>query len=146
MSKKMKQFNSDFNNPIPYKYIDADNNVYKEPMLKNDKGEIQSDSTPEQSVSSKKIANNKIENIEDLSEDEIRNLIDEKVGLIQGLGQKTNNLQKKLKLALKQLNDKIQESSDILYKKEANSTELKWLQENFETKKKFIKYRKKNKS
>ena len=115
MSKKMKQFNSDFNNPIPYEYIDADNKVYKEPILKNDKGEISSDSSPEKSTSSKKIVENKIENIENLSEDEIRNLIDEKVGLIQGLGQKTNNLQKKLQLALKQLNNKIQESANILY-------------------------------
>ena len=34
----MKQSDSDSNNPIPYKYIDADNKVYKEPILKNDKG------------------------------------------------------------------------------------------------------------
>ena len=142
----MKQFNSDFNNPIPYKYIDADNKVYKEPILKNDKGEISSDITPNQSMLSKKNVNNKIENIENienLSEDEIRNLIDEKVGLIQELGQKTNNLQKKLKHALKQLNDKIQESADILYKKDANSTELKWLQEKFETKKNLLNTEKK---
>ena len=139
----MKQFNSDFNNPIPYKYIDADNKVYKEPILKNDKGEISSDITPNQSMLSKKNVNNKIENIENLSEDEIRNLIDEKVGLIQELGQKTNNLQKKLKHALKQLNDKIQENADILYKKDANSTELKWLQEKFETKKNLLNTEKK---
>ena len=139
----MKQFNSDFNNPIPYEYIDADNKVYKEPILKNDKGEISSDSSPEKSTSSKKIVENKIENIENLSEDEIRNLIDEKVGLIQGLGQKTNNLQKKLQLALKQLNNKIQESANILYKKDANSIELKWLQEKFEAKKNLLNTEKK---
>ena len=139
----MKQFNSDLNNSIPYKYIDADNKIYKDPILKNDKGEISSDTPPDQSMSSKKIVNNKTENIENLSEDEIRNLIDEKVGLIQELGQKTNKLQKKLKSALKQLNDKIQESADILYKKDINSSELKWLQDKFETKKNLLNTEKK---
>ena len=142
----MKQFNSDFNNPIPYKYIDADNKIYKDPsILKNDKGEISSELSPEQTSSSKrnKNKNNKVENIENLTEDEIRNLIDEKVESIQELGQKTNNLQKKLKTSLKQLNDKIQESADLLYKKEANSTELKWLQDKYDAKKNLLNTEKK---
>jgi len=146
MSKKMKQFKSDFNNPIPYKYIDADNKIYKDPsILKNDKGEISSELSPEQTSSSKrnKNKNNKVENIENLTEDEIRNLIDEKVESIQELGQKTNNLQKKLKTSLKQLNDKIQESADLLYKKEANSTELKWLQDKYDAKKNLLNTEKK---
>ena len=142
----MKQFKSDFNNPIPYKYIDADNKIYKDPsILKNDKGEISSELSPEQTSSSKrnKNKNNKVENIENLTEDEIRNLIDEKVESIQELGQKTNNLQKKLKTSLKQLNDKIQESADLLYKKEANSTELKWLQDKYDAKKNLLNTEKK---
>ena len=142
----MKQFNSDFNNPIPYKYIDADNKIYKDPsILKNDKGEISSELSPEQTSSSKrnKNKNNKVENIENLTEDEIRNLIDEKVESIQELEQKTNNLQKKLKTSLKQLNDKIQESADLLYKKEANSTELKWLQDKYDAKKNLLNTEKK---
>ena len=146
MSKKMKQFKSDFNNPIPYKYIDADNKIYKDPsILKNDKGEISSELSPEQTSSSKrnKNKNNKVENIENLTEDEIRNLIDEKVESIQELEQKTNNLQKKLKTSLKQLNDKIQESADLLYKKEANSTELKWLQDKYDAKKNLLNTEKK---
>ena len=142
----MKQFKSDFNNPIPYKYIDADNKIYKDPsILKNDKGEISSELSPDQTSSSKrnKNKNNKVENIENLTEDEIRNLIDEKVESIQELGQKTNNLQKKLKTSLKQLNDKIQESADLLYKKEANSTELKWLQDKYDAKKNLLNTEKK---
>ena len=137
MSSKMKQSDLETNNQIPYKYIDADNKVYKEPPIKNDKGEISSDITPDQSVISKQSKKQKeinIENIENLSEDEIRNLIDEKIGAIQQLGKKTSNLQKKLKSALKQLNDKIQESAELLYKKESNPTELQWLQEQLKTK------------
>ena len=139
----MKQFNSDLNNPIPYKYIDADNKVYKEPILKNDKGEISSENSPNQSMSSKQNKNINIENIENLSEDEIRNLIDEKTESIQELGKKTNNLQKKLKLALNKLNDKIQESADILYKKDVNNSELQWLQDKYETKKNVLNTEKK---
>ena len=139
----MKQFNSDLNNPIPYKYIDADNKVYKEPILKNDKGEISSENSPNQSMSSKPNKNINIENIENLSEDEIRNLIDEKTESIQELGKKTNNLQKKLKLALNKLNDKIQEGADILYKKDVNNSELQWLQDKYETKKNVLNTEKK---
>ena len=139
----MKQFNSDLNNPIPYKYIDADNKVYKEPILKNDKGEISSENSPNQSISSKQNKNINIENIENLSEDEIRNLIDEKTESIQELGKKTNNLQKKLKLALNKLNDKIQEGADILYKKDVNNSELQWLQDKYETKKNILNTEKK---
>ena len=130
MSKKMKQSDSETNEQIPYKYIDADNKVYKDKILKNDKGEISENASIDQSTISKK---NKIQqsnvNVENLSEKEIKDLIDEKNESIRILGKKTNNLQKKLKNALKQLNDKIQEGADILYKKEANSNELQWLRE-----------------
>ena len=133
----MKQSELETNNQIPYKYIDADNKVYKEPPIKNDKGEISSELTPDQSIISKQSIKQKeinVDNIDNLSEDELRNLIDEKIGSIQQLGKKTSNLQKKLKSALKQLNDKIQESAEFLYKKESNPTELQWLQEQLKTK------------
>ena len=141
----MKQSDTEGNSPIPYKYIDADNKVYKDPILRNDKGEISEDITPNQSMVSKNNKKKKDLNvdIENLSEDEIRNLIDEKSQSIQQLSKKTNNLQKKLKNALKQLNDKIQDSAEILYKKEANSTELQWLEEKYKTKQNLLNTEKK---
>ena len=141
----MKQSDTEANSPIPYKYIDADNKVYKDPILRNDKGEISEDITPNQSMVSKNNKKKKDLNvdIENLSEDDIRNLIDEKSQSIQQLSKKTNNLQKKLKNALKQLNDKIQDSAEILYKKEANSTELQWLEEKYKTKQNLLNTEKK---
>ena len=138
----MKQSDSEVNEPIPYKYIDADNKVYKEPILKNDKGEISEDVSREQSTISKKNQKKKID-IENLSEKEIKKLIDETTESIRQLGNKTNNLQKKLKTSLKQLNDKIQEGADILYKKEINSNELQWLQEKYDTKQNLLNTEKK---
>ena len=94
----MKQSDTEANSPIPYKYIDADNKVYKDPILRNDKGEISEDITPNQSMVSKNNKKKKDLNvdIENLSEDEIRNLIDEKSQSIQQLSKKTNNLQNKI--------------------------------------------------
>lgn len=56
----MKQSDTEANSPIPYKYIDADNKVYKDPILRNDKGEISEDITPNQSMVSKNNKKRKI--------------------------------------------------------------------------------------
>ena len=74
---------------------------------------------------------------------ESKNLIDEKTESIRQLGKKTTNLQKKLQKALKQLNDKIQEGAEILYKKEINSNELDWLKEKLNTKQNLLNTEKK---
>ena len=138
----MKQSDTDTNNQIPYKYIDADNKVYKEPILKNDKGESSEDVSNDISVISKKSKKKNI-NIEDMSDKEIKNLTNEKIESIRKLGKKTNNLQKKLKAALKQLNDKIQEGAEILYKKESNANELEWLKEKYDSKQNLLNTEKK---
>jgi hypothetical protein len=144
MSKNVKQSDTDTNNKIPYKYIDADNKVYQEPILKNDKGEISEDISNDHSTISKKNKNKKKNvNVENLSEEEIKNLIDEKTESIRQLGKKTTNLQKKLQKSLKQLNDKIQEGAEILYKKEINSNELDWLKEKLNTKQNLLNTEKK---
>ena len=142
MSKNVKQSDTEANNKIPYKYIDADNKVYQEPVLKNDKGEISEEISNDLSTISKKNKKKKVD-VENLSEEEIKNLIDEKTESIRQLGQKTTNLQKKLQKALKQLNDKIQEGAEILYKKEANSNELDWLREKCNTKQNLLNTEKK---
>ena len=86
----MKQSDTEANSPIPYKYIDADNKVYQEPILKNDKGEISEDISNDHSTISKKNKNKKKNvNVENLSEEEIKNLIDEKSQSIQHLSKKT---------------------------------------------------------
>ena len=138
----MKQSDTDTNNQIPYKYIDADNKVYKEPILKNDKGESSEDVSNDISAISKK-SNKKNINIEDMSDKDIKNLTNEKIESIRKLGKKTNNLQKKLKAALKQLNDKIQEGAEILYKKESNANELEWLKEKYDSKQNLLNTEKK---
>ena len=138
----MKQSDTDTNNQIPYKYIDADNKVYKEPILKNDKGESSEDISNDISAISKKSKKKNI-NIEDMSDKEIKNLTNEKIESIRKLGKKTNNLQKKLKAALKQLNDKIQEGAEILYKKESNANELEWLKEKYDSKQNLLNTEKK---
>ena len=138
----MKQSDTDTNNQIPYKYIDADNKVYKEPKLKNDKGESSEDISNDISAISKKSKKKNI-NIEDMSDKEIKNLTNEKIESIRKLGKKTNNLQKKLKAALKQLNDKIQEGAEILYKKESNANELEWLKEKYDSKQNLLNTEKK---
>ena len=138
----MKQSDTDTNNQIPYKYIDADNKVYKEPILKNDKGESSEDISNDISAISKKSKKKNI-NIEDMSDKEIKNLTNEKIESIRKLGKKTNNLQKKLKAALKHLNDKIQEGAEILYKKESNANELEWLKEKYDSKQNLLNTEKK---
>ena len=138
----MKQSDTDTNNQIPYKYIDADNKVYKEPILKNDKGESSEDVSNDISTISKKSKKKNI-NIEDMSDKDIKNLTNEKIESIRKLGKKTNNLQKKLKAALKQLNDKIQEGAEILYKKESNANELEWLKEKYDSKQNLLNTEKK---
>ena len=129
----MKQSETDASNQIPYKYIDADNKVYQEPIIKNDKGESSEEASNDVSAISKKNEKKNVD-IENMSEKEIKDLINEKIESIRKLGKKTNNLQKKLKSALKQLNDKIQEGAEILYKREPNSNELDWLKEKFDSK------------
>ena len=138
----MKQSDTDTNNQIPYKYIDADNKVYKEPILKNDKGESSEEVSNDISSISKKSKKKNI-NIEDMSDKDIKNLTNEKIESIRKLGKKTNNLQKKLKAALKQLNDKIQEGAEILYKKESNANELEWLKEKYDSKQNLLNTEKK---
>ena len=82
MSKKLKQSDSDSNSAIPYKYIDADNKIYKDPYLNNiseDYSEI-SGKKPSKSRSKKKKKTKKLNKInkDKLNEDEIYELISEK--------------------------------------------------------------------
>ena len=51
----MKQSDTDASNQIPYKYIDADNKVYQEPIIKNDKGESSEEASNDVSAISKKM-------------------------------------------------------------------------------------------
>lgn len=134
----MKQSDSETESPIPYKYKDADNKVYKDIVLKNDKGELSEDVSQDQSVISKKNKKNKNVNLDELTDEEIQDLITEKIQYIQKIGNKNQSLQRKLNSALKKLNEKILISSEMLYKKETNSTELQWLKDQLENKKNIL--------
>ena len=141
----MKQSDSESNTPIPYKYIDADNKVYKEPYINNNN----EDSSEE--VKSKKIEiakskitkKNKKINKENLSEDDINELIEEKNADIIELNKKNQKLKNKLTSLVKKVNEKITENAEILYKKDPSPTEIQWLTDQYETKKRSLQIEKK---
>ena len=145
MSKKMKQSDSDSNNPIPYKYIDADNKIYKDPYLNNNNEDSSEDIIVKKSQKSKskKSKKSKKNNIENLSEDEIYELIEEKNSDIIELNKKTEKLKTKLTSLIKKLNEKITENAEILYKKDPSPTEVQWLTEQYESKKRALQIEKK---
>ena len=146
MSKKLKQSDSDLNSPIPYKYIDADNKIYKDPYLNNNE-DYSEDISGKKSLKtkSKKTKKNKKINKGKLSEDELYELIEDKNSEIIELNKKTSKLKSKLTLLIKKLNEKITQNAEILYKKELSPSEVQWLTEQCESKK-IITNRKKNES
>lgn len=140
MSKKLKQSDSDSNSAIPYKYIDADNKIYKDPYLNNNSEDYSEDiplKKSQKSRSKKKRRTKKI-NKEKLTEDEIYELIEEKNEDIVELNKKTSKLKSKLATLIKKLNDKITENAEILYKKEPSESEIQWLKDQRDSKKKTL--------
>lgn len=136
----MKQSDTDSNHPIPYKYIDADNKIYKDPYLNNNNEESSEE------VSGKQSDNMRLQNIKkskflskgDMSEDELYELIEEKNEQLIDLNKKTKKLKTKLTSIIKMLNEKIAENAEILYKKEINPLEFQWLTEQYEAKRKTL--------
>ena len=116
MSKKLKQSDSDLNSPIPYKYIDADNKIYKDPYLNNNE-DYSEDISGKKSLKtkSKKTKKNKKIKKGKLSEDELYELIEDKNSEIIELNKKTSKLKSKLTLLIKKLNEKITQNAEILY-------------------------------
>ena len=142
MSKKVKQSDLDLNNPIPYKYIDADNKIYKDPYLNNNNDESSEEIT-KKSKKSKKSKKNKKINKGDLTEDQIYELIEEKNADIIKINKKTEKLKTKLISAVKKLNEEITENAEILYKKEPSESEIQWLKDQYESKNKSLQIEKK---
>ena len=140
MSTKMKHSDSDSNNPIPYKYIDADNRVYKDPYLNNKNEESSEDliSKKSQKSKSKKRRKSKKINKEKLSEEEIYELMEEKNADIIELNKKTEKLKLKLTSLVKKINAKITENAEILYRKDPSPTEMQWLTEQYDSKKRAL--------
>ena len=136
----MKHSDSDSNNPIPYKYIDADNRVYKDPYLNNKNEESSEDliSKKSQKSKSKKRRKSKKINKDKLSEDEIYELIEEKNADIIELNKKTETLKLKLTSFVKKLNEKITQNAEILYRKDPSPTEIQWLKEEYDSKKRAL--------
>ena len=145
MSKKMKQPESDINNPIPYKYIDADNKVYKDPYLNNNNSEDSEEINAKKSIESKsKTSKKRVKLSKDLlSEEEINELIEEKNSDIIDLNKKAQKLKNALTSLVKKLNEKITANAEILYKKEITSNEIQWLTEQLESKNKTLQIEKK---
>ena len=134
----MKQSDSDPNHPIPYKYIDADNKIYKDPYLNNNIEDSSEEFSAKKSNVSKLI-NTKNINIQNLTEDEINNLILEKSKQLIELNQDTEKLKIKLTSVIKQINTTLTQNAEILYKKDPNPSEIEWLKEQLESKKKTLK-------
>ena len=148
MPKKVKQTDTESSNPIPYKYIDADNKIYKDPYLNNNNDDLSEEIIPKKSSkrkskSKKTRKSSKKINKEKLSKEEIYDLIEEKNEEIIDLNKKTNKLKIKLTLLIKQLNETITENAEILYKKDPNPSELKWFKDQYDTKKKTLEIEKK---
>ena len=145
MSKKVKQSESDLNSPIPYKYIDADNKIYKDPYLNNNNEDYSEDISGKKSLKTKSKKSKKNKKIfkEKLSEDELYELIEDKNSEIIELNKKTSKLKSKLTLLIKKLNEKITQNAEILYKKELSPSEVQWLTEQCESKKKSLQIEKK---
>ena len=148
MPKKVKQSDTESSNPIPYKYIDADNKIYKDPYLNNNNDDLSEEIIPKKSSkrkskSKKTRKSSKKINKEKLSKEEIYDLIEEKNEEIIDLNKKTNKLKIKLTLLIKQLNETITENAEILYKKDPNPSELKWFKDQYDTKKKTLEIEKK---
>ena len=137
----MKQSDTDSNNPIPYKYLDADNKIYKDPYLNNNNQEESSEEVSgkqSDSMSPQNIKKSKFINKGDRSEDELYELIEEKNGQLIELNKKTKKLKAKLTSIIKMLNEKIAENAEILYKKDINPLEFQWLAEQYEAKRKTL--------
>ena len=129
MSKKVKQSDSDLNSPIPYKYIDADNKIYKDSYLNNNNEDYSDEISGKKSSKTKSKKNQKIKKInkDKLSEDEIYELIEDKNSEILELNKKTSKLKSKLTILIKKLNEKITQNAEILYKKDLTPSEVQWL-------------------
>ena len=132
----MKQSDLEVNNKIPYKYIDADNKIYKDSYL-NNKDESSIDIFAKHSNDISKIDPKK------LSEDELCKLIEDKDKILIELNQKRETLKTELTTGIQRLNDIITENAELLYKKSSSPAEVNWLTEQYNTKKKTLDIEKK---
>lgn len=132
----MKQSDLEANNKIPYKYIDADNKIYKDSYLNSN-----NDSSIE--ISGKH--SNDISKIDPkkLSEDELCKLIEDKDNILIELNQKRETLKTELTSSIQRLNEMITENAELLYKKSPSPAEVKWLTEQYNAKKKTLDIEKK---
>ena len=132
----MKQSDLEANNKIPYKYIGADNKIYKDSYLNSN-----NDSSIE--ISGKH--SNDISKIDPkkLSEDELCKLIEDKDNILIELNQKRETLKTELTSSIQRLNEMITENAELLYKKSPSPAEVKWLTEQYNAKKKTLDIEKK---
>ena len=132
----MKQSDLESNNKIPYKYIDADNKIYKDPYLNNN-----DDSSIE--ISAKH--SNDISRIDPkkLSDDELCKFIEDKDKILIELNTKRETLKTELTTSIQRLNEIITENAELLYKKSPSPAEVKWLTEQYNAKKKTLDIEKK---
>ena len=136
----MKQSDTDSSHPIPYKYIDADNKIYKDPYLNNNNQESSEEDSENQSdgMNPQNIKKSKFLNKGGMSEDELYELIEEKNGQLIELNKKTKKLKTNLTSIIKMLNEKIAENAEILYRKDINPLEFQWLIEQYESKRRTL--------
>lgn len=132
----MKQSDLEANSKIPYKYIDADNKIYKDSYLNNN-----DDSSIE--ISGKH--SNDISKIDPkkLSEDELCKIIEDKDKILIELNQTREELKTELSTNIQKLNQIITENAELLYKKSPSPDEINWLVEQYNAKKKTLDIEKK---
>ena len=132
----MKQSDLEANNKIPYKYIDADNKIYKDSYLNNE---------DESSIEISAKHSNDISKIDPkkLSEDELCNLIEDKDKILIELNQKRETLKTELTTKIQRLNEIITQNAELLYKKNSSPDEINWMVEQYNAKKKTLEIEKK---
>lgn len=132
----MKQSDLEANNKIPYKYIDADNKIYKDSYL---------NSNNDSSIEISGNHSNDISKIDPkkLSEDELCKLIEDKDNILIDLNQKRETLKTELTSSIQRLNEMITENAELLYKKSPSPAEVKWITEQYNAKKKTLDIEKK---
>ena len=143
---------------IPYKYIDAENKVYNDsisispsnnssnslqkPIITNSKSKSKTinsklSQTEEEEEVDEDESSGSI-NYEELTDEEIRKLIEKKTNKIIKLNSTKDNLKQKLTNLIKKINAKISENAEILYKKEVNPIIIEKLVDHYETRKKSL--------
>ena len=145
---------------IPYKYIDANNKIYNDSIsVSNSKDSDEASQQKQKPIITKSKTNSKTTNsklskteeeeeeddessasinYDELTEEEIKKLIEKRNNKILKLNSTKDKLKQKLTYMIKKINEQISENAEILYKKEVDPSIVEKLVDHYETRKKSL--------